>query len=204
MDPTSKQLGPGAVGDAGAAGEARQKQRRWWQRRPGPPRTGWQRVRRFLLDLAILGVLALGISFWQGRSLLGSGAPAPAFSLTTTTGQRITTNDLKGQKTLLAFWAPWCGVCGAESDNLSRIQSWLGGRVRVVSVVLDQRGEGDVQAFMTEQEVDYPVLIGNPAIAAAYQVKSYPTIYVLDAEGRIEHAVVGYTTTAGLLGRVLF
>lgn len=182
-----------------------QPKRRWWQRRPpAVPRTRWQRVRRFLLDVAILGVLAIGISFWQGRSLLGSGAAAPAFSLTTTDGQRITTTDLKGQKTLLAFWAPWCGVCGAESDNLSRIQSWLGGRVRVVSVVLDARGEGDVQKFMTEQEVDYPVLLGNPAIAAAYQVKSYPTIYVLDAEGHIEHAVVGYTTTAGLLGRVLF
>lgn len=171
---------------------------------PTPPRrwVGW------LKDLAIMGVILLGVSLWQGRDLLGSGQPAPPFALTTTQGQHVTSDVMRapesaGKRTILVFWAPWCPVCGAESDNLSRVQSLLGSRVRVLTIVSGYKKRAEVDAFIQKHHVDYPVLLGQPQHAAAYNVSAFPTLYVIDAQGRVRHTAVGYTTTLGMIWRAL-
>ncbi len=175
---------------------------------PGPE-SRWQRLRRrwwarWLMD----GALALAIFFvamaFQGRDLIGSGQVAPDFTLPAMEGQARALSDMRGKKTLLVFWAPWCGVCGAESGTISSIARSGDEGVEVLSVVLGYDGRDTVRRFMDEHEVDYPVLLGDDEIAEAYAVNKFPTLYVIDEEGRIEHADVGYTTELGLRLRLLF
>ena len=73
----------------------------------------------------------------------------------------------------------------------------------MVSVVLDYQGRADIEKFIDEQGVDYPVLMGDRQTAVDYNVSAYPTMYIIDEEGKIEHAVAGYSTTLGMLWRVL-
>ncbi len=169
----------------------------------------WQRMRqkrwfRWLVDLTIFGLAFAAITMWQGRELVESGTPAPDFVLTDMDGERHSLRDYRGEKTFVVFWAPWCPVCGAESDNVSRVGSWLGDNVNVISVVLDFQGRQDIQEFIDEHDVDYPVLLGNRDVQQAYNIGSYPTLYIIDEDGDIEHTVVGYTTTFGMLWRGLF
>jgi peroxiredoxin len=156
-----------------------------------------------MTDIAIFAVALTVISMWQGRDFVDAGQPAPAFDLADLDGERHSLASYAGKKTMVIFWAPWCGVCGAESDNVSRVESWLGDRVNVVSVVLDYQGRAGIQTFIDDQDVDYPVLLGKQQTGADYNVSAYPTMYVIDEEGRIEHAVSGYSTTLGMLWRVL-
>ena len=170
---------------------------------PAPRRwVGWAK------DLAIMAVILAVISMWQGRDLIGSGQEAPPFALTTLTGERVSSDVMRapgseGKRTLLVFWAPWCPVCGAESDNLGRVQSLLGSRVRVLSIVSGYKKRAEVEAFVKEHSVDYPVLLGQSQHAAAYNVSAFPTLYVIDAQGRVRHTAVGYTTTFGMIWRAL-
>jgi hypothetical protein len=46
------------------------------------------------------------------------------------------------------------------------------------------------------------VLLGDDPLARAFRVNSYPTTFILNSEGRIEQATVGYTTRLGLLWRL--
>ena len=87
----------------------------------------WQRVRSHkwasrALDVAAFAAIILTIFAWNSKDLPSGGEPAAAFSLETIDGGDLALDDLRGQKTMLVFWAPWCPVCGAESDNVSRVQ----------------------------------------------------------------------------------
>ncbi|QDG50143.1 redoxin domain-containing protein [Persicimonas caeni] len=171
--------------------------------------TWWARMRqkrwfRWTVDLTIFALAFFAITMWQGRELVDAGAPAPEFVLTDMDGERHSLRDYRGEKTFVIFWAPWCTVCSAESDNVSRVKSWLGDRVNVISVVLDYQNRDAIQEFIDEHDVEYPVLLGNRGVKGAYNVSAYPTMYVIDDEGKIEHTAVGYTTTAGMLWRGLF
>lgn len=169
----------------------------------------WQRVRehraaRWAIDLTIFAAIFAAISMWQTRDLVETGHAAPALTLQDMNGEVHDLADWKGEKTMLVFWAPWCGVCGAESDNVSRVQSWLGDSINVVSVVLGYESRASIEQFMEEQGVDYPVLLGDRATGQRFNISAYPTLYVIDEEGNVEHTVAGYTSTAGMLWRVLF
>jgi peroxiredoxin len=155
------------------------------------------------MDIALFLAIFAGISIWQSRSLVDSGDPAPQASFVDLDGEQHTFDDYGGTNTIVVFWAPWCGVCGAESDNISRVQSWLGDSVDVISVVLDYSSRAEIEDFIDEHEVDYPVLLGNGTTAHDFGVSSYPTIYFLSEDGRVSATAVGYTSTFGLLWRAM-
>jgi thiol-disulfide isomerase/thioredoxin len=173
-------------------------------------RSGWlarlglwrqRRLVRWSLDALLLFVLLLAVGAWQTRAL--PSGRAPSFVLPTLAGGTLASRELTGRPTLLVFWAPWCGVCRAESQNLSWLQSLLGARARVLSVAVQYDQRSEVEAYVAAQGVDYPVLMGGADAARMFRVSSYPTVFFLDTNGAIKRSAVGYTTTLGLLWRLV-
>ncbi len=157
---------------------------------------------RWSVDLAIAAVVVLVVMGWQTRNLIGGGEPAPAFELRDLEGRTWKLEDLKGKPVLLTFWAPWCGVCKAESSNVSAVRKAEGEDAHVLSIVLAYDGIEDIRRFMAEQEVDYPVLLGNDRIMRDFKVEAFPTTYYLSEDGRIQRATVGYTSRLGMRARL--
>jgi peroxiredoxin len=160
-----------------------------------------QRWFRWAMDLAILGVVVIAISAWQSRGHL-RGAP-PTFSLRSVEGDLVENATLTGKPTMLVFWAPWCSVCTVESRNVSWIQDLVGTHANVVSIASDYDSLDDVRGYMTKHGVDYPVLLGGTKTARAFGVKAFPSVFFLDDDGNVTSSVVGYTTTPGLLWRLM-
>jgi thiol-disulfide isomerase/thioredoxin len=171
---------------------------------PGDIATGHARRRwaRWGIDLALLGALVLGLGAWQTRGHLGGGE-RPAAVLATLDGERVELDSFRGKPVLLAFWAPWCTVCAAESQNLSWIRRIVGDRARVISVAASFEDVAQVRAYVRDHGVDYPVLLGDDALLRAFRVEAFPTAYFLDAQGRVQRSASGYTTTLGLLARLV-
>lgn len=169
---------------------------------PAPPSpTRLRRALRWALELSLLCAAFAAINAWQTRDL--PRGELPRFRLPAIDGGTFSASELAGKPALLLFWAPWCGVCGAQSQNVSWLQSLVGGRARVISVATSYRSQADVRAYMSANDVDYPVLLGDAALARRFGVRAFPTAFFLDAEGRIVRSVTGYTTTLGLLWRAL-
>ncbi|NMO13287.1 TlpA family protein disulfide reductase [Pyxidicoccus fallax] len=171
-------------------------------------KSGWEHARRrwwvrWGVDLVVLAVLLTAVAAWQARRLPGAGTPAPAFTLRTLAGETVSLDSLRGKPVVLAFWAPWCGVCGMESSNISRLRSLAGDSAHVVSVALAYDDEEAVRRFVAKHGVDYPVLLGDDGVQQDWRVDTFPTVVFLSPEGRVERAVVGYTTLAGLSWRLL-
>lgn len=166
----------------------------------------WHRARgrwwvRQVMDLALVGLVFVAVMAWQTRHL-PTGAPAPDFTLRTLDGTQVRLSELQGKPVVLAFWAPWCGVCKAESSTLSALQGTVGGSAHVLSVAVAYEDEEDVRRFAREHAVDYPVLLGSDALMRAYGVEQFPTTFFVSSEGKLERAAVGYTTRLGLLWRM--
>lgn len=168
--------------------------------------SGWRRLRQqrwasWLIDAAVLVALFMGIGAWQARNL-PEGTPPP-LSLATLDGGHLGLDDFKGTPTLVVFWAPWCGVCAAEADNLARVQGVVGARARVVTVAAGYDRLDEVEKYVTRHAIALPVLLGGRRAARDWRVTAFPTAFVLDEDGQIAHRMVGYTSTLGMLWRLL-
>ncbi len=156
---------------------------------------------RWSRDLLVLAALLLGIGAWQARHHV-RGLP-PEVPLSFRDGTPASLATLRGKPAMVVFWAPWCGVCAAQSGNVGAAMRLVGGRASIVSVATAFEDPREVDAYVARHEVAYPVLLGGDDAARAFRVEAYPTIYFLDAEGRIKGSAAGYTTTAGMLARLL-
>jgi len=158
------------------------------------------RWKKWLVDLAVAAAVVAAVGAWQGRDLLGSGGTAPALPEGRLDGPRFDAATLHGRKAIVAFWAPWCGVCKLEMPTLNALARE---GVAVIGVALSYGDEEAVRRFASEHELVFPVLLGDERTGEAWAVDAYPTLYVVDEQGRIEHAVVGFTTELGLRLRLL-
>jgi len=73
----------------------------------------------------------------------------------------------------------------------------------VVSIAASFEDVAQVRAYVRDRGVDYPVLLGDDALLQAFHVEAFPTVYFLDAHGRVRRSATGYTTALGLVARLL-
>ncbi len=157
---------------------------------------------RWAVDLTVLLAIVLGVGLYQTRN--HPRGAAPGYTFTTLDQAPVALSSLAGKPTLLAVWAPWCGVCKAESSNVSRAHAWLGDRANVVSIATSFNDVSEVRQYMSAQGVDYPVLLAAEDFQRVMHVEAFPTVFILDSQGRIVSSMQGYTTTLGLVFRTLW
>ena len=148
-------------------------------------------------------LLVSAVMAWQTRHLPGAGTPAPDFTLRTLSGEQVRLADLRGKPVVLAFWAPWCGVCKAESSTLSALRGIVGelGPRGVRGGGL--RGRGGRAPLRARARGGLPGAARGRGDAAGLPGGEFPTTFFLSSEGRIEQSAVGYTTRLGLVWRLL-
>jgi thiol-disulfide isomerase/thioredoxin len=136
---------------------------------------------RLLLIAGLATTLASGVG-----AALRPGQKAPHFSLTDLNGKVWTPEkDSRHKVLLIDFWASWCAPCLKEIPTLKQLQAahGNGGSFQVLGVSMEKGGRPASEAAAVKYAVDYPVLLGSPDTAVAFEVKGFPTaILILDAK----------------------
>jgi thiol-disulfide isomerase/thioredoxin len=95
---------------------------------------------------------------------------------------------------LLDFWGTWCAPCRKSVAHLVEIQEKLGGKkMQVIGIACEKAQPKDRPAKVAQAVqrlgINYPVLIsamdGACPVQDAFQIQFYPTLVLLDRQGRI-------------------
>ena len=174
-------------------------------------------MKSWILSILLAVSLFLGISWYKERGLLAQASAAPAFIAVTLEGelfrsaqllergipdQQVPEQQIQGQKTLLYFFAPWCGICRLSMPNLKYLQADNEG-LAVYAIALQYDSAEQVSEFIADLDLQVPVLLGNQQMATDYQIQAFPTYYVIDENGHISAKSLGYSTALGLWLRSL-
>ncbi|MEO6239286.1 MAG: TlpA disulfide reductase family protein [Vicinamibacterales bacterium] len=94
--------------------------------------------------------------------------------------------DYKGKVVLLNFWATWCGPCKVEIPAFVELYDQYKDKgLVIVGVSVDDSPE-QLQSFMKEFKMNYPVLQMTPEIETAFgPFYGYPTSFVIARDGTI-------------------
>jgi peroxiredoxin len=170
-------------------------------------RTERSRLRQagtWVLEILLAIALLWGLTRWQARRLLPTRTAAPDFTLTALDGSSHSLTEAKGRTTVLYFFAPWCTVCAYASSNVNALRKARSESVLAIYAIgLEWEDEAALRRFASEHNLTVPVLRGDEQLRKAYHVDTFPTVYVLDAEGAVQDRVVGYTSELGLRLRSL-
>ena len=136
-----------------------------------------------------------GASQSDSTTLVKVGDPAPDFSVALFDGSHLTPSELRGKVVLLNFWATWCPPCRQE---LTRVQKDLIDRFagRDFLFLPVSRGEkrSDVAAFREKTGYTFPMgLDSTRTIYDRYATNFIPRNYLIDRDGRIITATIGYS-----------
>ncbi len=102
------------------------------------------------------------------------------------------TTTLRGKVVLVNFWATWCPYCRKEKPVIDAF--WRDYRARgfeVVSISVDDPPD-KIAAWMQDKGYAFMAAPTNASVAAAFgDVRSVPTSFIVDADGRIRHKIAG-------------
>src|SRR6516225_4338160 len=123
-----------------------------------------------------------GPTAWAGG--LRVGAAAPAATLVTLEGQRISTAELHGQVVILTFWATWCSPCRDELPLLSDyLATHADAGLQVLGFSLDTREEL-TEVRRVAQSLRFPVGLMSDSSAPGYgRIWRLPVSFTIDRHG---------------------
>ena len=170
----------------------------WWGRLRQNLRTRWK---NHLGTLAMVLAVVFGVQAWHTRNVPSGMAPELAFTLIQPDGSRVDTTlaawraQHPGQPVALHIWAEWCPICRTEENSVTRL-----GRDWPVLTVAMQSGPADaVAGVLAKRELPWATAVDmRGALAQTLGFRAVPAFVVVDADGRLRNASVGYTSEIGM------
>jgi thiol-disulfide isomerase/thioredoxin len=132
------------------------------------------------------------------------GKPAPALKGKTLDGADVDLAALRGKIVLVDFWTTWCDPCRRELPLLQKLHGEYRDKDLVVLGVTVGEDQTVVSRFIKSAALTYPMLAldeaaeGTTQIIAALSLTSFPTVVLIDREGKIKSYQVGARGEAAL------
>ncbi|WP_120965885.1 TlpA disulfide reductase family protein [Comamonas sp. lk] len=144
----------------------------------------------WIAGLAAAAVIGVGAWVYTGAGQ--SAAPQSTFVLLD--GSQKTTSDLKGQVTLVNFWATSCTTCVAEMPEIiSTYNKYKGKGFNTLAVAMSYDPPSYVVNFVESRKIPFQVALDNTGnVAKAWgDVKLTPSTFIVNKRGEIVKSYIG-------------
>ncbi len=132
----------------------------------------------------------------DGEGVQLEGKAAPAFTLVSTDGKKVSLSDFKGHPVVVNFWATWCGPCKLEMPWFEEFARKYAGQGLVVLGLNQDDGLAPAEVARAAKHigVSYPVLMPDKdeRTSKAYGGVDYlPETFYLDRTGKVTSISAG-------------
>lgn len=148
-------------------------------------------LERFL-NLALAGELEAGVEA-SGDLASDDGAltALPEFEVKGLDGATISNETLRGNVTIVEFWASWCPPCIKAMPWLADLQERHADDLNVVTIAVESREE-DIRGIVERMDLSLQVVLGTPELARSFgDLTAVPTMFVFDREGKLVKSIFG-------------
>lgn len=131
---------------------------------------------------------------YNSPELLPDGSTAPDWSFASLKGDSISLTDLKGKVVLIDFFYKSCHPCMLALPGLQNLHiNYYDRGLRVIGInPFDTKEDDDIENYLLKRGITYPILLTDRTIINNYHIYGYPTIYLIDKQGKILLSKVGY------------
>ncbi len=139
---------------------------------------------------ALLAVLLLAAPSFA----VGPGDPAPNFAIPLLEGdQKLKLADYRGKVVWLDFWASWCPPCLKSLPDLEALRKEMPEKhFQIVAINVDKDPKKALK-FLAKNPVGYPSGSDPKGmLPEKFELKTMPTSYLIDRNGRIAKVHEGY------------
>lgn len=142
--------------------------------------------------IALIAVVALASAgYWQ---FSGAAQTAPDVTFVSLTGQKISTQDLRGKVVLVKFWATSCVTCIQQMpDTIQAYEDLSPKGYEVIAVAMEYDPPNYVKNYTDTRKLPFTVAIDSQGdIARAFgDVQLTPTAFLIDKQGHIIKRYLG-------------
>jgi thiol-disulfide isomerase/thioredoxin len=118
---------------------------------------------------------------------------APDFSLTTSAGEYVSLEDLRGKVVLLDFWGTWCPPCVASVPSLRDMNKRYAKEKAFVMISVSVHDDAEKwRDFTAKNQMVWPQFIDRDGVMQrTFAVTRFPTYILIDHEGIVRLRVSG-------------
>uniref|UniRef100_A0A7V1EIB1 TlpA family protein disulfide reductase n=1 Tax=candidate division WOR-3 bacterium TaxID=2052148 RepID=A0A7V1EIB1_UNCW3 len=138
--------------------------------------------------LMIWAIFAVFCSNKTGNKTVVTGND---FTLNSLDQEEYTLSKLKGRVVIVDFWATWCPPCRREIPHLiSLYEKYKDKGLIVLGVSAEEKQT--LETFRNENNITYPILLGNNEVFQKFGVRSIPHTIFIDKKGNVRKTQIGY------------
>jgi peroxiredoxin len=169
-----------------------------------------------MLKKVIVAVLCLGLFVFlscskqngnQGAGVANKGAVGLHLTGNYLDGSLFDSSALEGKKLLFGFFSTKHRDALRMIQGLQKIQSFERTyNFKIILVSIDYNNKGDVQKFITDNKIDFPVVLEGPSLAMAMQlgVENEVSLSSLGSDHMIEFEIKKFVYPASQEGALAF
>lgn len=131
---------------------------------------------------------------YKAPELLPNDTIAPSWTLVSLKDKTVSLSDIKGKLVLIDFFYKSCYPCMLALPALQDLHERYNDKGLLVIGIdpYDTKEKDDIDNFLAKRGVTYTVLLGGKDVAKEYHVSAYPTMYLIDKNGKIILSQIGY------------